>query len=136
MNYLRICRYLYAKRFWNEIILLVQLVFMLIFAFTVLNPIDEFLQKKQKIVNSYDIDFDEALHFNMGNFVYEYQQQHYGENSLTDDIYEKIIETEGVGLVFQSGTETINYNTNKTDDAGNAVYSNALSFMYLSLIHI
>ena len=107
MNYLRICRYLYAKRFWNEIILLVQLVFMLIFAFTVLNPIDEFLQKKQKIVNSYDIDFDEALHFNMGNFVYEYQQQHYGENSLTDDIYEKIIETEGVGLVFQSGTETI-----------------------------
>lgn len=50
MNYLRICRYLYAKRFWNEIILLVQLVFMLIFAFTVLNPIDEFLQKKQKIV--------------------------------------------------------------------------------------
>lgn len=71
------------------------------FAFTVLNPIDEFLQKKQKIVNSYDIDFDEALHFNMGNFVYEYQQQHYGENSLTDDIYEKIIETEGVGLVFK-----------------------------------
>ena len=103
---------------------------MLIFAFTVLNPIDEVLQKKQKIVNSYDKDFDEALHFNMGNFVYEYQQQHYGENSLTDDIYEKIIETEGVGLVFQSGTETINYNTNKTDDAGNAVYSNALSFMY------
>ena len=65
MNYLRICRYLYAKRFWNEIILLVQLVFMLIFAFTVLNPIDEFLQKKQKIVNSYDIDFDEALHLYM-----------------------------------------------------------------------
>ena len=130
MNYLRICRYLYAKRFWNEIILLVQLVFMLIFAFTVLNPIDEFLQKKQKIVNSYDIDFDEALHFNMGNFVYEYQWQHYGENSLTDDIYEKIIETEGVGLVFQSGTATINYNTNKTDDAGSAVYSNALSFLY------
>ena len=128
MNYLRICRYLYAKRFWNEIILLVQLVFMLIFAFTVLNPIDDFLQKKQKIVNSYDIDFDEALHFNMGNFVF--QQQIAGENSLTDDIYEEIIETEGVGLVFESGTATINYNTNKTDDAGNAVYSNALSFMY------
>ena len=50
MNFLRICRYLYTKKLFGEIVLFIQLICMLEMSFVVLKPVDSYLMEKNKKV--------------------------------------------------------------------------------------
>lgn len=88
MNLLRLSRYLLSKRLLHEIILLVQLVLMVIFAFSVLNPIDTFQHQVVLLCETYQLDFDDTIHFASGNAIIQSEWE--GDYSYQDTLYEKI----------------------------------------------
>lgn len=88
MNLLRLSRYLLSKRLLHELILLVQLVLMVIFAFSVLNPIDTFQHQVDLLSETYQLDFDDTIHFASGNAIIQSEWE--GDYSYQDTLYEKI----------------------------------------------
>ena len=86
MNLLRLSRYLLSKRLLHELILLVQLVLMVIFAFSVLNH--TFQHQVDLLSETYQLDFDDTIHFASGNAIIQSEWE--GDYSYQDTLYEKI----------------------------------------------
>ena len=70
MNFLRICRYLYTKKLFGEIVLFIQLICMLEMSFVVLKPVDSYLMEKKQVKAAYTLDFDSMVHFSKNNSIY------------------------------------------------------------------
>lgn len=72
MNFLRISRFFYSKRYIHEVILIIQLVLMFSFSLIVLGPIDNFIQYSQALKSVYSsIDYSRTLFFNPNNITYD-----------------------------------------------------------------
>lgn len=104
MNIFRLCRYLYTKNWFAEIILLLQLVCMIELAFVVLNPIDNFLKNKKELEACYKVDFDNVLHINSTINIEEQSSKNASEESIY--IYDMLKNTDGVKDVLRFGTDS------------------------------
>lgn len=106
MNFLRICRYLYTKKLFGEIVLFIQLICMLEMSFVVLQPIDSYLMEKKQVKAAYTLDFDSMVHFSKNNSIYA--QEMAGNGTAAKEIYELLRESDGVKKVdrcaFENGT--------------------------------
>ena len=106
MNFLRICRYLYTKKLFGEIVLFIQLICMLEMSFVVLKPVDSYLMEKKQVKAAYTLDFDSMVHFSKNNSIYA--QEMAGNGTAAKEIYELLRESDGVKKVdrcaFENGT--------------------------------
>lgn len=103
MNILRLGRYLYSKRLKQEILLMCQLVLMVVLGFSVLNPIEVFLQKSTALESVYSLDFSRTYHFSSGNAL--------SSESNEVSIYDAISSVPGVSKVLRSSVTQIYYDT-------------------------
>lgn len=100
MNLLRLSGYLYSKRLLHEFILLIQLVLMTVFAFSVLNPIDTFQMQVAMLREVYQMDFENTIHFAAGNAII--QSEWKGDYSNQNVVYERIVSIPQVHSVIRS----------------------------------
>ncbi len=106
MNFLRICRYLYTKKLFGEIVLFIQLMCMLEMSFVVLKPVDSYLMEKKQLKAAYVSDLDSMVHFSKNNLIYEQEMK--GNGAAAQEIYKLLLEADGVEKVdrcaFENGT--------------------------------
>lgn len=103
MNILRLCRYLYTKKWVAEIVLLFQLVCMLELSFIVLNPLNDFYRNKQEIENCYSVNADKLIHVNSTVSLVEQSSK---DNVDTSELLYNIIKnTKGVGEILRFGID-------------------------------
>ena len=103
MNFLRICRYLYTKKLFGEIVLFIQLICMLEMSFVVLKPVDSYLMEKKQVKAAYTLDFDSMVHFSKNNSIYA--QEMAGNGTAAKEIYELLRESNGVKKVDRCAFE-------------------------------
>lgn len=127
MNFLRICRYLYSKRLFGEIILLLQLIFMIELSFVVLNPIDSFIQKKMKLETVYTAEFDNLLHFSKNNLFYA--QEMLGNGTSAESIYNILSEKDDIKQIIRFGFDNGLYEyTNQTSSKSHTSNANLVVY--------
>ena len=106
MNFLRICRYLYTKKLFGEIVLFIQLICMLEMSFVVLKPVDSYLMEKKQLKAAYVSDLDSMVHFSKNNLIYEQEMK--GNRAAAQEIYKLLLEADDVEKVdrcaFENGT--------------------------------
>lgn len=107
MNLLRLSRYLLSKRLLHELVLLIQLVLMVVFAFSVLNPIDTFQAQSNQLRESYQLDFDNTLHFASGNAIIQSEWE--GNHSYQDTLYEMISSVPQVDHVIRCYYDDVSF---------------------------
>lgn len=71
MKTLRLSRYLFSKGFIRELLVVVQLVLMLLYASAVLLPIDAILLRAQALHRTLPLDFSQTLFFNPSGVLLE-----------------------------------------------------------------
>lgn len=107
MNLLRLSRHLLSKRLLHELVLLIQLVLMVVFAFSVLNPIDTFQAQSNQLRESYQLDFDNTLHFASGNAIIQSEWE--GNHSYQDTLYEMISSVPQVDHVIRCYYDDVSF---------------------------
>lgn len=90
MNNLRLFRYFLPKKFWKELLLIVQLVLMILFAMAVMSPIDSYYSQYRSIRKTYQDNHSTILFFKPGN-------EHIGSNAnVLQPFLQEIATLEGV----------------------------------------
>lgn len=126
MNLLRLSRYLLSKRLMHELVLLVQLVLMVVFAFSVLNPIDTFYAQSDQLSEAYQLYFDNTFHFASGNAIIQSEWE--GDHSYQDTLYDKASSVPQINSVLRSYIGDVSYYRN--DDKENPICASANFVVY------
>ena len=126
MNLLRLSRYLLSKRLLHELVLLIQLVLMVVFAFSVLNPIDTFQAQSNQLRESYRLDFDNTFHFASGNAIIQSEWE--GDHSHQNTLYDKVSSVPQINSVIRSYIGDVSYYRN--DDKENPIRASANFVVY------
>ena len=71
MKFARLLKYSFSRHFLKELFLVIQLTLMLLFAFSILSPVDEFVEMHRNLDELYFFDFDQTLFFNPNASVYQ-----------------------------------------------------------------
>lgn len=71
MKSVRLLKYSFSQHFLKELFLVVQLTLMLLFAFSILSPVDEFVEMHRNLKELYSFDFKQTLFFNPNSAVYQ-----------------------------------------------------------------
>lgn len=71
MKSLRLLKYSFSRLFIKELFLVLQLTLMLLFALSILSPVDSFIEKAHQIDKMYLFDFTEAAFFNPNVAAYQ-----------------------------------------------------------------